>query len=220
MPNEPELIDLFSEDKTYKEPCAYARTAKLDDPIPQRDWEYPDNRGLPLWEQELHRTNGGNSRTVAWLSLFYGGDGTRESHDDNAPFRFIVVFSDRLARKQGNGPIGSWEHDITDSFLGQDIIKAWIAMNPEKHASLPKTYGEWYQQERRSWLEDMAVSLQAAGIATDGLSEDELITAHRRLAIRHSRRDWLKRGFTSEQVEEMLRKDYRSHYVGPDDDAA
>ncbi len=189
------------------EPCACAPVAHPDDSMHPRDWKMPDNREL-LWEQEVHRTNGGDSRSIAWLTLYYGCVGTPEDHDDDAPCRFIVVLNDLLQRRQCSGIDDCSQHDITASPLGQDILTLWKLRNPDKLAALPTIYKEWRERERQSIFKDMAAEVKESGMDITGMTEEEVHACWndtrrpRRLAFLE------KQGWPPEKIAELMEEEF------------
>jgi len=159
--------------RKYVEPCGISPTADLNAPQPDRDWEFPANREL-LWEQEIHRTNGGDSRRVGWLSVYWACDGTSDDKNYEEPCRFMAVFNDSVARNKHEN-LG-WLHDITASPLGQFIIGGWAAQNGEKFATLPKNYQEWREKNRRDALAGFADELTKEGIEVTGLTDGEIFS--------------------------------------------
>jgi hypothetical protein len=194
-------------DETFTEPCACAPTAELDDPMHPRDWEVPDNQEL-LWEREIHRTNGGDSRSIARLSLYYGCDGTREEHDDDSPCRFIVTLKDLLERRECPGIDGCWHHDITSTLLGQDVLTLWKLRNPEKLAALPKNYKAWRERERRSAFEDMAAEVKESGTDIEGKPEKEIYECWMSLVRKRRPAELESQGWSPEQIAEKMQEEF------------
>jgi hypothetical protein len=187
----------------FVEPCTIAPCANPKKPQPPKDWETPENLE-PLWEQELHRTNGGDSRSVAWLSLYYGCDGNRERHEDDAPCRFVVVFNDLLTRNEDGANDGRWHHDITSTPLGQFILEAWISLDPEKHANLPKNYKEWYERGRRRAFEDTAADVKETGIDVTGMSEEEVYACWEKILRQRRPAELESQGYSPEQIAQQM----------------
>ena len=187
----------------FIEPCACAPAADLNDPLHPQDWKMPDNREL-LWEQEVHRTNGGDSRTIAWLSLYYGCDGDSDNHSDDSPCRFVVVLNDMLARRESHGADGCWHHDITSTLLGQDILTIWKLRNSDKLAALPTTYREWRERERRSAFEDMAAEVKESGTDIEGMAEADVYECWKALVRNRRLTEYTEQGWSPEQVAEKM----------------
>jgi hypothetical protein len=193
--------------KKYVEPCVCAPTAELDDPMHPRDWEMPDNRQL-LWEQEVHRTNGGDSRSIAWLTLYYGCDGDCDDHDDDYPCRFVVVLNDMLVSRESHGAAGCWQHDITSTFLGQYLLQAWIAIHPEKHAALPNNYKEWRERERQSIFKEMAAEVKESGIDIEGMLEEDVYQCWKALIRKRRPAELERQGYSPEQIAQKMSEEF------------
>jgi hypothetical protein len=206
----PHKIRTYSECRkigSFIEPCAIAPSADLDTPQHPKDWETPENIE-PLWEQELHRTNGGDSRSIAWLSLYYGCDGTREDHNDNAPCRFVVALNDLLTRNQCTDRDGCWHHDITSTLLGQDIVRSWIALNPEKHAALPTNYKEWRERSRRSAYESIASDVRESGIDITDMSEEEVYICWKKNWRQERLAELEVQGWSPEEIAQKMKEEF------------
>jgi hypothetical protein len=168
----------------------------------------PLNREL-LWEREVHRTNGGDSRTIAWLSLYYGCEGTRDEHNDDSPCRFVVALNDSLVHRQCAHRDGCWHHDITSTLLGQDILNSWIALNPEKHLALPKTYREWRERDRRSAFEDMALEVKESGTDIEGMPEEDVYECWKALVRKRRRSKYEEQGWSPEEIAQMMHEEFQ-----------
>lgn len=81
-----------------------------------------------LWEEEVHRTHGVNE-CIGWLTLCHVADTIHNERGHSDP-KLVVRYTDLTVPKEKRTP-GSWIHDVTDTELGQWVICAWKALNPQ-----------------------------------------------------------------------------------------
>ena len=119
-----------------------------------------------LWTQNVEREDG---RIFAWLTLYYSTD-TTHTPEGHADPRFEVESVDPVV-KEGPGRLNT----ITETSLGKWLTSAWIALNPERYAALPKTHRAWLDWEQQMYTESITEDLVADGAEVSGMSTEQRI---------------------------------------------
>ena len=120
-----------------------------------------------LWEEELRGTDG---NVIGWLTAVHVADDHHAGSGHGAPKQIVKYYDlrDRRASKQS-------VHDVTETQLGQWVIRALHIINPDGVSALPKPHLEWLAWAQRLALEMTVQDLQDACVDVTGLNESEIV---------------------------------------------
>jgi hypothetical protein len=111
-----------------------------DDSLPACDC-YPYVPRL-LWHEQVLRTNN-SGEIIGWLSLIYAAD----ENGHGVP-KLKVELVDLLTTEEEQKS-GYWMHNITDTPLGQFVIKAWKTLYRGCYDDLLHRYAEWLARAQK-----------------------------------------------------------------------
>ena len=95
-----------------------------------------------LWTEQVLRTNN-SGEIIGWLSLIYAAD--ENGHGvPKLKVRFVDLLTTAEEQKSGY-----WMHGITDTPLGQFVIKAWTTIYRGCYDELLHRYAEWLARAER-----------------------------------------------------------------------
>src|ERR1035437_9848873 len=117
---------------------------------------------LLLWREQMHLGDD-ISVCTGWLTLLYVPDRRHTEHGHGAP-NFVVLYTDPKERM----------NDITKTFFGEFIIKAWRVLHADEFADLPKTHDEWRIWESTVGIVHLVSHLTDHGIYPNGMTDDQV----------------------------------------------
>jgi len=103
------------------------------------------------------------SECTGWLTLLYVADKQHTEQGHGAP-NFVVLYTDLKSRM----------NDITKTFFGEFIIKAWRVLHADEFADLPKTHADWLVWEHTVGIVPLVSHLTEHGIYPNGMTDDQV----------------------------------------------
>jgi hypothetical protein len=110
-----------------------------------------------LWHEQVLRTNN-SGEIIGWLSLIYAAD----ENGHGIP-KLKVRFVDLLTTEEEQES-GYWMHDITDTPLGQFVIRSWTTLYRGYYDALLHRYAEWLARAQKQMNDTMTPQSVEGGV--------------------------------------------------------